>query len=533
MTSIDPPSVRLLGPIELWRGGERIQLPPSKKTRALLAYLAATPRWHRRDRLASLLWDVTDDPRAALRWSLSKLRSLLDDEDLPRIVTERDTVRLDPTRADIDVLEVRRTAEGRLGELPLDRLQSLLARFRGSFVEGLELSDFGEFQAWCVAEREQWRSTHARLLRAAIDRLEGEPERGLQHARALVHLLPEDETGRATLIRLLHDSGRRDEAEEHYRLGLRELERKGLRGSGELRSTWRSLEAPAVSTPPPPRAAQQVRFCAAADGTRIAFASVGQGPPLLKASNWLSHLEYDWKSPLWRHLARDLSDHHLLVRYDQRGNGLSDWDVDDISFDAFVSDLEAVSDAAELERFALLGISQGSRTAITYAVRHPERVSALVLYGGAAVGWGYRSPEQVERRRAMSTLMRQGWGGELPVFRQMFTNLFMPDATPEQTAWFNELQQVSCSGEMAVRITEATGHSDVRDLLAQVKAPTLVLHATRDAVVPFEEGRKMAAGIPGARFVSLDSANHLLLGNEPAWERFVAEVRRFLAENPD
>jgi pimeloyl-ACP methyl ester carboxylesterase/DNA-binding SARP family transcriptional activator len=533
VTSSEPPSIRLLGPIEVWRGEHPIALPPSRKTRALLAYLAASSRWQRRNRLAGLLWDVTDDPRAALRWSLSKLRALLDDADAPRIVTEGDNVRLDPRGADIDVHLVRRATEGRLTQLPLDRLQSLLARFRGPFLEGLELSDFGEFQAWCVAEREHWRSKHLRLLRAAVDRLEGDPEQGLVHARELVRLSPDDEGTRATLIRLLFTSGRRDEAEEHYRLGLRELERKGSRDTGELRSTWRSLEAPAVASAvtAAPSIAQQVRFCTAPDGARIGWASVGHGPAILKAANWLSHLEYDWKSPLWRHLARDLSDRHQLVRYDQRGNGLSDWEVEDVSFDAFVSDLEAVADAAGLRRFALLGISQGSRTAIAYAVRHPERVSHLILYGGTAAGWRHRAPDQVERRSALATLMRTGWGGENPAFRALFSNLFMPGATPEQIEWFNELQQVACSGEMAVRITEATGASDVTPMLAQVRTPTLVLHATRDAMVHFEDGRRMAAAIPGARFVALDSPNHLLLGDEPAWARFVAEVRAFLAEN--
>jgi pimeloyl-ACP methyl ester carboxylesterase/DNA-binding SARP family transcriptional activator len=530
VTSTDAPSIRLLGPAELWRGDQQVQLPPSKKTRALLAYLAAAPRWHRRDRLSSLLWDVTDDPRAALRWSLSKLRSLLDDDDAPRIETEGDMVRLDPRGADVDVNVVGRATEGRLADLPVERLESLLARFRGPFLEGLELSDFTEFQAWCVAEREQWRSTHVRLLRAAVDRLEGDPDSGLVHARELVRLSPEDEAKRATLVRLLFISGRRDEAEEHYRLGLRELERKGVRGIGELRSTWRSLEAPAVPAPSTAPTAQQVRFCIARDGTRIAFASVGHGPAILKSANWLGHLEYDWKSPIWRHLARDLSHQHQLLRYDQRGNGLSDWDVEEVSFDALVSDLEAVADAAGLRRFALLGVSQGSRTAVAYAVRHPERVSHLILYGGAAAGWRHRSPEQVERRAALATLMRQGWGGENPAFRQLFSNLFMPGATAEQIEWFNELQQVSCSGEMAFRITEATGQSDVTALLEQVRVPTLVLHATRDAMVPFEEGRRMAAAIPGGRFVALDSPNHVLLGDEPAWPRFVAEVRAFLAE---
>ncbi len=280
---------------------------------------------------------------------------------------------------------------------------------------------------------------------------------------------------------------------------------------------------------PAGRDEQEIRFCTSSDGVSIAYATVGEGPPLIKAANWLNHLEFDWQSPIWRHVFAELSRDHQLVRYDERGNGLSDWEVDDISFEAFVRDLEAVVDAVGLERFALLGISQGCPASIAYAVRHPERVSQLVLYGGYALGWAKRGPKDKEQGNAIVELIRQGWGQDNPAFRQMFTSQMMPGATTEQMQWFNELQRVTTSPENAARLRLAIGEIDVMSLLPHVSTPTLVLHAREDAAVPFDAGRKMASMIPGARFVPLESANHLLIESEPAWSRFLAEVRSFLS----
>jgi pimeloyl-ACP methyl ester carboxylesterase len=218
-----------------------------------------------------------------------------------------------------------------------------------------------------------------------------------------------------------------------------------------------------------------------------------------------------------------------MVRYDQRGNGLSDWAAEDLSFDALVDDLEAVAAAAGLQRYALLGISQGCAIAIAHAVRHPERVTALVLYGGYVHGWAKRGTRQdVEAREAMVTLTRHGWGRPDPAYRQLFTSLFCPGATLEQMQAFNEMQRESASPENAVRLFRSFGDIDVTALLPQVRVPTLVLHARDDAVVPFDQGRRMAIGIPGARFVPLDGRNHILLEHEPAWATFLAEVRDFL-----
>jgi pimeloyl-ACP methyl ester carboxylesterase len=310
--------------------------------------------------------------------------------------------------------------------------------------------------------------------------------------------------------------------------------RKGFRFVGAVSEPAHGHSPDTATLVPRPSAfagdlRQEVHFCTASDGVRIAYAEVGRGPPLIKAANWLNHLEYDWQSPVWRHLLRALAAERRLIRYDARGNGLSDWDVADISFEAFLRDLESVVDASGVQRFALLGMSQGCAVSVAYAVRHPERVSHLVLCGGFARGRRRRgSPRDVEQSDALLTLMRQGWGQENPAFRQIFTSLFIPSGTAEQTQWFNDLQRITTSPENAVRIRQAVDEIDVSGLLPRVTTPTLVLHCRNDAVQPFDEGRLLAAGIAGARFVALEGRNHVILEDDPAWPRFIADISSFL-----
>jgi len=288
------------------------------------------------------------------------------------------------------------------------------------------------------------------------------------------------------------------------------------------------LGGPAGRTRAAPK--QEIKYCRTANGVRLAFATAGSGRPLVKTANWLNHLEFDWESPIWRHFLHRLAQNRTLIRYDARGNGLSDWDVPDISFEAWVRDLETVVDAAGVERFPLLGMSQGCSVSIAYAVRHPERLTHLVLYGGFAAGRlaDPRSAEERQETEALMTLTRLGWGQENPAFRQIFTSQFMPSATKEQADAFNELQRKTTSPECATRYMEAVAHTDVRSLLGRVKTPTLVMHARGDARVAFERGRQMAAGIPGARFVALEGRNHLFLEHEPAAQRFFEELDLFL-----
>jgi pimeloyl-ACP methyl ester carboxylesterase/DNA-binding winged helix-turn-helix (wHTH) protein len=316
----------------------------------------------------------------------------------------------------------------------------------------------------------------------------------------------------------------------HQQKSIKTFSRKGYRFVGEATLVEEPVERPLESSQPVAKELRQdIQFCTSSDGVRIAYSRVGEGEPIIKAGNWLNHLEYDWESPVWSHLLKWMAGRWHLVRYDARGNGLSDRDVVEISFDAFVRDLEAVVDASGFERFTLFGASQGCAVSIAYAVKHPERVKKLVLYGGFARGRRIRGgKDDIANADAMLTLMRTGWGQENPAFRQVFTSLFVPEGTPEQARWFNELQRVTTSPENAVRIRYVSDMMDIAKLLPQVKVPTLVLHCESDAVQPFEEGRLIAASIPGARFVGLEGKNHLILETDACWPRFQDEVAAFI-----
>lgn len=277
---------------------------------------------------------------------------------------------------------------------------------------------------------------------------------------------------------------------------------------------------------------QQIRFARTCDGVQLAYAQTGRGPTVIKAATWLSHLEHDWESPVWRHLLHAFGERHSLVRYDERGCGLSDWLVPDLSFDSWVRDLEGIADTVAAPRFALLGISQGASIAIAYAVRHPERVSRLVLHGGYARGRLVRntSPEAAEEAETMARLAEIGWGRSDESFRQFFTTQFIPGGTREQHAWFNELERLSTSPQNAARFMRSFNTIDVTALLPQVRCPTLVLHSRHDRRVPFEEGRLIAGAIPGAEFVPIDSGNHLVLEAEAGWSVWQQHVQRFLGD---
>jgi pimeloyl-ACP methyl ester carboxylesterase len=295
---------------------------------------------------------------------------------------------------------------------------------------------------------------------------------------------------------------------------------------------------PAPGTPPEPEAptepeappAQEIRFCTARDGTRLAYATIGSGPPLVKVANWLSHLDYDWQSPVWRHWLVELARRFRLVRYDERGCGLSDWEVPRFSFDDWVDDLEAVVDAAGLDRFPLLGISQGGPVAIGYAVRHPERVSQLVLLGAFSQGRRKRArtQEEAELAEARIDMVRLGWGRADPTYRQMFVARFLPEGTQEQWRDFDELQRRTTSQANAWRFLDEFADIDVTGIAPRVAAPTLILCSRREPDDMFEQSRVLASLIPGSRLVPLDSANHLLPAQDPGWPQFLAEIDQFL-----
>jgi pimeloyl-ACP methyl ester carboxylesterase/DNA-binding CsgD family transcriptional regulator len=271
---------------------------------------------------------------------------------------------------------------------------------------------------------------------------------------------------------------------------------------------------------------QEVRFCRAPDGVRLAYAIHGNGPPLVIDSCWLSHLQYDWQSPVWRHFLEDLGQICTVVRYDERGYGLSDWNIDDYSLDTRVADLEAIVTSAGLDRFALLGMSQGGAVAIRYAVQRPERLTRLILFGAwAKLG---RTAESEELLDTFLSMIRVGWARPDSLFRRVFTNLFIPDASEEQMQWVDALQKASTSTENAVRLRAERQKIDVTDLLPQVNVPTLVLHARHDAMTSFDEARLIASSIPDATLVPLESNNHILLAAEPAWPEFLRQVAAFV-----
>lgn len=275
---------------------------------------------------------------------------------------------------------------------------------------------------------------------------------------------------------------------------------------------------------------QAIRFCRSFDGTRIAYAVSGSGTPLVKAPHWLTHLEYEYTSPVWRAWLAALSKSHRLLRMDQRGCGLSDRDVPVFSAEAYRRDLEAVADAAGFETFALFGHSQGAAVAIDYAARNPGRVSHLVLLGGYARGIKHRglSPERLDEYQALLKLIEAGWGREDASYRHMFAMQFFPGATLEQIQAMGDLQRVASSPENATAIIRTFQDFDVTGLAPEVRCPTLVMHARGDRRVPFEEGRLMATLIPAARLVPLETDNHILLEQEPSFAQFFEELAGFL-----
>ena len=273
---------------------------------------------------------------------------------------------------------------------------------------------------------------------------------------------------------------------------------------------------------------QQVRFCRAPDGARIAYAVHGDGPPLLISTCWLSHLQFDWESPVWRHFLVDLGKFATVIRFDERGHGLSDWDVTDHGLEARIGDLEAVADAAGFDRFALMAMAQGGPVAVAYATRHPERVSRLMFYGSYSSVLEGISADELELQDTFGQLIKVGWARPDSTFRRVFTSLMIPGATEEQMRWLDDLQRVAVSATTAVAARQQRMKADVEALLPALDFPTLVLHSVGDRMNSFEYGRHLAASIANARLVALESDNHIVLEDEPAWALFVEEVRRFM-----
>lgn len=500
--------ISLLGEPRVAINGSGINLPQSKKTRALLAYLIASKKRQRRDHLCSLLWELPSDPRAALRWSLSKIKKLLGPDSDKIIVADREHINLICDDILIDLFQLEKAYDDNFRTLSKQDHLMMVETMTEPFLLGLELHNDHDFYGWCLVERERFLTMQVKLCETALALPELERGQKIKIARTLTELKPDEHGYRRQVADLLESKDGEDTAVKTV-------------------SSEATITAPALS--------QKIMFCKAHDKTRIAYSTTGSGPVILKASNWLNHLEFDWESPIWSHLINFLAENHKLIRYDQRCTGLSDWDARDMSPDLCVDDLEAVADVCGEQKYTLLGISQGAAFSIAYAARHPERVSKIILIGGFASGWNHRGlpKETIDELEAMNEMVIKGWGSDTPAYRQMFTSLYIPEASREAMDWFNEMQRKSASPNNARRVKQVLSEINYAHLLEQVKVPVLVLHSEGDAAVPIRCGKEIAAGIQNSRFVTLPSNNHLILEQEAAWPIVKEEIKRFFEEYPD
>jgi DNA-binding SARP family transcriptional activator/pimeloyl-ACP methyl ester carboxylesterase len=571
--------IRILGPLEVVAEDGPIDLPGGKERLLLAALVVHANMVVSTDRLIEVLWRDRPPVTAAntLQTYISHLRRALDPGRTARprnrvLITREpgyvlavgpdmiDAVRFEQLVGDA------RPIVGSAPDAAAALLRSALSLWRGE-----PLADFA-FEPFARAEIT--RLTELRLA-ALEDRIDAELALGDHGALCgelaqLVREHPLRERLSAQLMVALYRSGRQAEALHTYadvratlaeQLGidpspaLGRLEAAILRQEPELdppptvpgapvgrartereRIEHARTERARTQHAPTERASEhdhehRILFCHAADGTRIAYSVVGSGPPLVKAANWMTHLDHDLDSPLRRHWTEDIARARTLLRYDERGCGMSDWDVDRFDFDAWVDDLETVVDSAGLDRFPLLGVSQGAAVAVAFAVRHPERVSRMVLYGSYARGRRRRIEGPGAGEAALDVeLARLGWGRDDPSFRQVFTSQFLPDGSRADWDELNELQRRTTSPENAARFLETFADIDITAEAPMVRCPTLIVHARDDRRVPASAARELAAMIPGGRFVLLPGRNHLLTRDEPAWPRFLGELDHFLAE---
>jgi pimeloyl-ACP methyl ester carboxylesterase/DNA-binding SARP family transcriptional activator len=517
-------SISLLGPFRVHDGDRQMSADAwQRRDASSLVKLLALRRGRQlhREQLMDLLWPDLGVAEATPRLHKAAhfARKAMGRADA--VVLRGEMVFLLPAvRVTVDVHEFEAAAEGALADGSPTAAAGVLDSFHGDPLP----ADL--YAAWASEPRERLAGLRHRLSRQA------------RRWREMVELDPLDEEANVERMRELAQGGDRRGALRQFDSLDRALRRELGVGPGPAVTRFRAelmgdLRATgAMTAAEEGQLEQQIRFCRTDDGVTLAYASSGTGPPLVKAANWLTHVDHDWRSPVWRHWLLDLSRRHRLIRYDERGSGLSDWNIEPPTFDSWVRDLETVVDAAGLDRFPLLGISQGGPVAVTYAARHPDRVTKLVIYGGYVQGRMARaaSDEAAREHLLQVELASLGWGRDDPAFRQVFTSQFMPKASRELWDQFNELQRNTTSAGNAARILDLSGLIDVTDQAPLVRVPTLVLHARDDQRPPFEQGRLLASLIPDSRFVALESSNHILLADEPAWPVFLREVESFLAE---
>lgn len=516
--------IRLLGPFQVVLDGRPVpDILWARRDAASLVKLLALRRDGQlhREQVMDLLWQDlgVDEAAPRLHKAAHFARRALSRADA--VVLRGEMVSLLPGETvTVDVDDFERSAQAALAGGSAADAAAVLDRHPG------EPLPADLYAAWADEPRERLAGLRDRLLRQA------------RRWREILEQDPTDESAHLELMRELVHNGDRHGAIRQFESLDRALRRELGTEPGPEATKLRdelveALRDVGSMTPAEVgRLEQEIRFCRTEDGVTIAYASSGNGPPLVRAANWLTHVDHDWNSSVWRHWLVDLSRKHRLIRYDERGCGLSDWDIEPPTFESWVRDLEAVVDSAGVDRFPLLGISRAGPVAIAYATRHPDRVSKLILYGTYVQGRVARATddEQVRLHRAQVELARLGWGRDDPTFRQVFTSQFMPEASRELWDEFNELQRRTVSAENAALILEVGASVDVRGEAAKLQVPTLVLHARDDRRAPFEQGRLAASLIPDSRFVALESCNHILLADEPAWPVFLREVESFLAE---
>ncbi|MGW8249520.1 MAG: alpha/beta fold hydrolase, partial [Anaerolineales bacterium] len=515
------------------RDGESFQIQ-RRKSLALFAYLAVTEKPHSRDSLATLLWPEHDqtEARAGLRRELFRLKRSVGENVL---MLEGDLVGLQPEASIyLDVsrywelvrfsqkhsIEHHQAGVGSTCPECYAALTEAADLYQGDFMAGFSLGDSPEFDDWQFFEGESLRQSLAEILQMLVDwhRQHEDYERAIEYARRWLMLDNLHEDAHRQLIELYARAGQFAAAVRQYQECVRLLrEEIGVEPEEETQQLYeivrsRRLESlPPLQMPSQPQGSpsprkrsdlkQEIGYCTGYDGTKIAYGVVGEGPYLVKTANWLSHLEQDWNSPVWQHWLTELARDNRLLRYDIRGCGMSDWEVDELSLESFTLDLETVINHIGLGRFPLLGLSGGGPSAINYVVHHPEKVSHLILYGTYARGRKHRgySRKEVDLGETLLNMMKLGWGQDNPAFRQFFTTLFMPEATGEQMHWFNDLQRISTSPDNAIRLETAFFEQDVSQIVPHVIVPTLILHAREDGIVPYKEGRWLAENIPNAQ----------------------------------
>jgi DNA-binding SARP family transcriptional activator/alpha-beta hydrolase superfamily lysophospholipase len=511
------------------------------KDQGLIAILALSegyvcPRSH----IIDLLWSSRGDEQArvSLRHSLWSLKKILGDGADEVLQIDRKRIGLNPDRLTSDVGQFLELANSSKTE----DIEKAVTLYKGDLLENLIIRD-QVWDEWLTLARESLGSKLAELLCTLIDRYttESRPKKLIDSGHRLVELDPFREQGHRALMRGYAESNQRPLALKQFER-CRDLLQKELNSSPspetqELflqikngRSVTVQNDVETASQAEINLVAQSaVRYCLSDDGVSIAHAQVGKGYPLVAAGSWITHLQEDWSNPGWGHYLRHLAKDFTLIRYDQRGNGMSDWDNVDISFDKMVDDLSSVIDCYDYEKVAIFGPSQAASVSIAYAQKYPEKVSHLILYGGYSRGRRRRGdPDSAAESEALVTLIRQGWGRDNPAIRQTMTSLFMPDANQQEAAWFNEFQKTCGPAANIARFREMFDEIYVTDLLADIKVPTLVIHCVDDSVAPLSEGKLIASRIPDARFVTLNSKNHMVFEKDPEFSRFLHYVHEFM-----